>query len=165
MNVHPLIGAGAGNSVSFDPNVLYQFKIDTNGDGIEDRVIQVKFSGTGTSQTVAVAGPLKPSTSGPNNQLEKPYVVKGTINTVFSPTTGMKVFAGPREDPFFFDLEQFFNIFPDRATPLTGVAVSDPNVPKQTSWRPNGTAVDFLSNGNYNVLSIVIELPRSALTK
>src|SRR5882724_9255755 len=47
MNVHPLIGPGMGGSVSFDPNVLYQFKIDTNGDGIEDKVIQAKFSGTG----------------------------------------------------------------------------------------------------------------------
>src|SRR6058998_3549663 len=25
----------------FDPNLLYQFKIDTNADGVEDRVIQM----------------------------------------------------------------------------------------------------------------------------
>src|SRR5258707_15607278 len=40
MNVHPLIGPGQGPNASFDPNVLYQFKIDNNGDGVEDLVIQ-----------------------------------------------------------------------------------------------------------------------------
>lgn len=163
MNVHPLIGPGASAGVSFDPNVLYQFKLDTDGDAIEDKVIQLKFSGTGASQTVMVAGPVKPSLTGTQSVFEKPYATTGTINTTFSPTRGMRVFAGAREDPFFFDLEQFFNIFPDRATPLSGVAVSDPNTPKQTTFRKPGSAVDFLSNGGYNVLSIVVEMPRSML--
>src|SRR5881227_4010066 len=29
----------------FDPNLLYQFKIDNNTDGVEDKVIQVSFNG------------------------------------------------------------------------------------------------------------------------
>ena len=165
MNVHPLIGPGNGPSTSFDPNVLYQFKIDSNGDGIEDQVIQAQFSGTGPTQTVAIAGPLKPSTTGSFNRAEPTFSTTGTINTTFSPTPGMKVFAGAREDPFFFDLEQFFNIFPDRATPLTGTPVNNPNDPQQTSWRAPGSAVDFLSNGQFNVLSIVVELPKSMLRK
>ena len=41
----------AGQSASFDPNVLYQFKIDNTGDAVEDLVIQVTFdAGTGTNQ-------------------------------------------------------------------------------------------------------------------
>ena len=32
---------------SFDPNLLYQFKIDNNGDANEDKVIQVTFTGEG----------------------------------------------------------------------------------------------------------------------
>ena len=165
MNVHPLIGPGASGGVSFDPNVLYQFKLDTNGDAIEDRVIQVRFEGTGAGQIVKVAGPLKPSMTGARSVAEPAFAVTGTINNIFSPTTGMKVFAGAREDPFFFDLEQFFTIFPDRATPISGVTVADPNTPKATTWRAPGVAKDFLSNGGYNVLSIVIELPRSMLNK
>ena len=164
MNVHPLIGPGKGNTVSFDPNVLYQFKIDTNGDGVEDKVIQAKFSGTGPTQMVAIAGPIKPTLVGTSSQLETPHSTKGTINTTFSPVPGMKVFCGPREDPFFFDLEQFFKIFPDRATPLTGTPVANPNVPQAPGFRAPGAAVDFLSNGQFNVLSIVIELPRRALS-
>ena len=38
---------------SFDPDLLYQFKIDNNGDFTEDRVIQVSFTGEG----VGPAGP------------------------------------------------------------------------------------------------------------
>ena len=70
-------------------------------------------------------------------------------------------FAGAREDPFFFDLNQFFAILPDRATPLTGKAVSNPDTPQVASFRPPGAAKDFLAG--YNVLSVVVELPKSML--
>jgi len=40
---------------------------------------------------------------------------------------------------------------------------ANPNQPMATSWRPAGAAVDFLSNGGFNVLSIVVELPKSML--
>jgi len=171
MNVHPLINPGSGPSTSFDPNVLYQFKVDNTGDGVEDLVIQAQFTGTGPTQGVAIAGPLRPSTTGNSNVKEKAYATTGTLNTTFSPTRGMTVFCGAREDPFFFDLDQFFTIFPDRATPITGTPVSNPNAPQATTFRqapgPGVTnpAVDFLSAHQFNVLSIVIELPRSMLTQ
>lgn len=160
MNVHPLITPAEKNNVSFDPNVLYQFKVDTNGDAIEDKVIQARFSGTGASQVVTIAGPSAPGVTGATSTLISAHSKTGTINTTFSPTNGMKVFAGVREDPFFFDLERFFQILPDRATPITGVPVANPNDPQATTWRAPGQAVDFLSNGGYNVLSIVVEMPK-----
>ena len=167
MCVNPLIGPGQGGTKSFDPNALYQFKIDNTGDGVEDLVIQAQFHGTGAGQTVNVTRPEKPSTLGAMNMREEVLPTSGVINTTFSPGAGITVFTGAREDPFFFDLEQFFNILPDRATPINGIPVplSQANTPQQGSWRPVGTAVDFLSNGGYNVLSIVIELPRKYLTR
>jgi hypothetical protein len=164
MNVHPLITPSTKNSTYFDPNVLYQFKIDNNLDGREDRVIQVWFEGTGAGQTVHVAGPAVPKGVGKVNSKLTPFGVTGTFGTTFNPTSRMQVFTGVREDPFFFDLEQFFTIFPDRATPINGIPVSNPNQPQSTTWRTPGNAVDFLSNGNYSVLSIVVELPKSSLT-
>ncbi len=166
MNVNPLIARGGGAAASFDPNVLYQFKIDLDQNGVEDRVIQVTFSGTGASQKVKVAGPAAPNEIGTTNSLLTPFTTTGTINTSFSPIVNMKVFAGAREDSFFFDLEQFFTILPDRGVPpgLT-TPPADPNQPMATTWRPTGTAVDFLSNGGFNVLSIVIELPKSQLLR
>src|SRR6058998_1693688 len=38
--------AQTGNTY-FDPSLLYQFKIDNNTDGVEDKVIQITFDGTG----------------------------------------------------------------------------------------------------------------------
>jgi hypothetical protein len=88
--------------------------------------------------------------------------VAGTVGTAFAPGAGIRVFAGTREDPFFFDLERFFTIFPDRGVP-TGLTQppENPNQPMATTWRPAGEARDFLSAGGYNVLSIVVELPKS----
>lgn len=165
MNVNPLITPAGAASASFDPNVLYQFKIDLDGDNVEDRVIQATFEGTGAAQTVHIAGPMAPAQVGTSNTKLTPYATSGTINTTFTPATGIKVFAGVREDPFFFDLEQFFTIFPDRATPITGTPVANPNQPQATTWRAPGQAVDFLSNGGFNVLSIVVELPRTRLVQ
>jgi hypothetical protein len=163
MSIHPLIASGQGGSVSFDPNVLYQFKIDNNGDAVEDLVIQAKFSDVGPGQQVMIAGPIKPSMTGTRSRLERTWDMVGTINTSFYPKDNIQAFAGAREDSFFFDLEQFFNILPDRAYPLSGVYVPNPNEPQATSWRPVGQAVDFLSNGGYNVLSIVVEVPKQML--
>lgn len=185
MDVHPLIPAGQSGSVSFDPNVLYQFKIDTTGDYIEDLVIQARFSGSGASQRVLISGPYKPLTIGTSSIFARPYSTAGFINSTFSPTSGMTVFAGPRSDPFFFDLAQFFTVLPDRQTPGTGMQVNYPSIMKADTpgMNPDGSsnatggmgfrgfpagsgyntspASDLLSS--FNVLSIVVELPRSML--
>jgi len=162
MDTHGLIPAGMGSSVYFDPNVLYQIKIDNTGDYVEDLVIQAKFDGVGPNQQVRIAGPLKPSRTGLVSNFTTHYPTVGTINNLgFMPAPGMRVFAGVRSDPFFFDLDQFFTIFPDRGTPLTGVQVNlpDPDAPKAPGFRNPG--VDFFKN--LNVMTIVVDLPRALL--
>jgi len=166
MNVRPLIPQGQGANFSFDPTVLYQFKIDNTGDSVEDLVIQARFGAAGANQTVSIAGPAPPTQTGTVATALTPFATTGVINQTFTPTPGMTVFAGAREDSFFFDLEEFFRLLPDRATPVNGVPVplQDANTPQPPlTFRPAGQAVDFLSNGGFNVLSIVVELPRSAL--
>lgn len=166
MSVRPLIPAGQGNNFSFDPDVLYQFKIDTTGDNIEDLVIQARFEGTGPTQKVIIAGPVKPSRLGTVTRFENPYAVTGTINQPnFQPTPGMKVFAGARADSFFLDLNQFGTILPDRLSALDPSkkknTIMEANTPQVTTWRPKGQAQDFFDN--LNLLSIVVELPKSRL--
>lgn len=163
MNVNPLIAKGTSLTKSFDPGVLYQFKIDTNGDNVEDKVLQVKFNGTGTAQTVSVGYPQTPALVGAASKLGQFSPVERPINKNFTPRAGYSVFAGAREDSFFFDLEQFFTIFPDRATPINGIPVSNPNAPQATTWRAPGVAKDFLSVNRFSVLSIVIELPKKEI--
>jgi len=168
MCVHPLLKAGtAPGAVTFDQDVLYQFKIDNTGDGVEKLVIQARFTGTGLSQKVYIAGPVKPPVIGTRTQFATPYATTGTFNVPFSPNPAvptMRVFAGMRSDPFFIDLSQLFAILPDRGDPLLKTPKTPPgqaNVPQATSWRPAGQAQDFLAN--YNVLAIVVSVPKSQL--
>jgi hypothetical protein len=163
MNVNPLIASGQGPNAKFDTTVLYQFKIDNTGDNVEDLVIQAWAENSGATQTIKVAGPAAPTQTGIQSTALAAHALTGTINTPFSPTANMQVFAGAREDSFFFDLEQFFTILPDRATPITGTVIADPNVPKAATWRDAANAKDFLSVNKLNVLSIVVELPKTAI--
>ena len=171
MCVHPLIPTGQGPSTAFDPNVLYQFKIDNSGDFVEDLVIQAKFTSSATTQRVQISSGV-PRRVGTIAEQLTPDSVVGAYNTPFTTSAGMKVFAGPREDPFFFDLAQFFTILPDRASPLgptftntagatVSTAPSDPDMPMAGTFRPVGQAQDFLKG--FNVLAIVVELPKSQL--
>jgi len=161
MDVSPLITPAQVGTRTFDPKVLYQFKIDNTGDNVEDLVIQARFKGTGAGQRCFIAGPAAPTETGTKSTVLEPDSVVGTFDTTFTLANGAKVFCGTREDPFFFDLEQFFTILPDRAYPITHVAPADPNAPQSTTFRTPG--IDFLSNGNYNVLAIVVELPKTLI--
>jgi hypothetical protein len=163
LNSRPLLTPAQTPSASFDPNILYQFKIDNTGDAKEDRVIQVTFKGTGPTQTVEVRGPMAPPVVGGmmNSVADVMPAVTGNINQVIGTASGVQVYAGAREDPFFLDLEQFLRILPDRK-PNTGALSLIPDAPTATSFRAAGSAVDALYNSN--LLSIVIELPTAQLT-
>lgn len=154
MDVWPAIPTGQGPTKFFDPGVMYQFNVGLNDDFRKDVVIQFKADGSGPNQKITMYGPGAP-------------VLQGTISRFIAPTgsvaynqTGTvgdaRVFAGPREDPFYFDLSQFFKILPDRNYK------NQPNPPAPTAscFRPRGEAQDFLAG--YNVLSLVVELPRKA---
>jgi hypothetical protein len=161
MNASPLITSAQVGTRRFDPSVLYQFKIDNTGDNVEDLVIQARFSGSTSPQQCFISGAAAPKAAGTTSELLANDSVIGNFDTPFTLSNGAKVFCGTREDPFFFDLERFFTILPDRATPITGTPIANPNAPQATTWRSPG--IDFLSNGHYNVLSIVVELPKSML--
>jgi hypothetical protein len=144
----------AGTAAQFDPNVLYQFKVDNSGDGKEDLVIQARFDGSGG---YTITGPVAPTATGQAGR-----VVSGgnsVTGTVGQSANGnnVQVFAGLRADPFFIDLEQFFKILPDRR-PSTG-PLSVPQTQEATAFRNPG--IDFLRP--FNALAIVIELPKSQL--
>jgi hypothetical protein len=163
MNSSAFLTPAAAPNASFDQNLLYQFKIDNTGDAKEDRVIQLVFKGTGPSQTVEVRGPIVPPIPGAmaNQVATIDPVVTGKINTTLGTATGVQVFAGAREDPFFLDLETFFRIVPDRK-PSTGALSQLSETPSASSFRSAAAAVDYVKG--FNVLSIVVEVPASMLT-
>jgi uncharacterized protein DUF4331 len=149
---------------SFDHNLLYQFKIDNNGDAKEDKVIQVSFTGEGASQTVQVRGPIAAPMQGAmeNEVADITPAVTGPLKTNLGDPNGIQVFAGPRDDPFFIDLEAAFCILPDRK-PVGG------NLAGSCALSPNPSAPFFFRNpginyvSGFNVNSIVIELPSSMI--
>ncbi len=161
LNSWAFITPAQTSNTYFDPNLLYQFKIDNNTDGIEDKVIQITFNGTGAAQTVEVRGPMPPPVVGAmGNMVAKVApAVTGRINSVLGSVGGMEVFAGWRDDPFFIDLEQFFRIIPDRK-PVTGPLAQLPDTATASAFRSPG--IDYVKG--FNVLSIVIEVPTAWLT-
>lgn len=163
MDSRAFLTPAATSGASFDQDLLYQFKIDNDGDAVEDKVIQVVFSGTGASQTVKIYGPIDPPVTGAmmNTIADMTPTLTGPINTVLGSSTGLQVFAGPRDDPFFIDLEAAFCILPDRR-PVTGPLSQPCALAGGAAFRAAGSAQNYV-NG-FNVLSIVIELPESQLT-
>ncbi|GAC1659820.1 MAG: hypothetical protein NVS9B12_13900 [Vulcanimicrobiaceae bacterium] len=83
----------------------------------------------------------------------------GTVayNTRATLPNGLKIFAGPAEDPFYFDLAQFFKIVPDRDYK------NQPNPPPPSAECFRKPGEDFLSANGFNVLTLVVQMPRSML--
>jgi hypothetical protein len=174
MNVASPTNLLGRNVRGFDPNALYTFNIDNNGDARPDRVIQFLFDEmTDGTQRVNVLGPAAPNfapgdSSGMRTRLvSSPVTSNQPFNQNFTTTNGMQVFAGPRGDPFYLDFEQFVQILPDRRpfTFLNNVDRDDRNptafcgdaAPFDTSCRPT----DLFQRANG--LSIVVEMPESVL--
>lgn len=161
MNTSGFLSPAQSGNAAFDPNLLYQFKVDNNGDAIEDKVIQVTFDGSSNSQTVNVYGPAAPGVTGAmmNTVNTSAPLLTGAFSTNLGSATGIQAFAGPRDDPFFLDLEAAFCILPDRR-PASG-ALAAPCALPTVGFRAPGQAVNYIAG--YNVLSIVVELPSSLL--
>jgi hypothetical protein len=138
---------------------LYQLKVDTNGDAVEDLVFQITFTGK-DHQRVQLRGPHAPKTTGATgNVLLGGKALEGEVGHVLGDPHGIQLFAGPRDDPFFIDLEQFFRIIPDRR-PVSGPLSVLPE--PASSFRDPEHALDFVRG--FNDLAIVIELPVGMLS-
>lgn len=135
MTVNPFSAPAEAITYNFSPNVRYRFNVDNNGDAKEDAVIDVTFTPvSGGRQLLAaffpgnivMTGQVTPPTEEPDPN--PPIINRGP--------RGIQLFAGPRDDPFFFDIVGFFRF-------LSGTG---------------GFSGDDGFAG-FNVSSIVIELP------
>lgn len=143
-NTQGLLAPAATNAAKFDPNTLIEFNIDNNNDNVEDLVIQCIFD----NGNMKVYGPIAPSAAGTRSKLEGNPTVEVAVTAygaapIIGNGTGMKLFAGPRDDPFFFDLNQFKAI-------LAGTAAGF-----------NNPGTDAFAGTN--VLSVVVEVPKTML--
>ncbi len=127
---------------------MYTFRSPTNPANVVLAMIQAFVTGTGGHQVMHFRGPAKASEIGSTTRvIEGPetatVAVSNTATPIAATRNGMTVFAGVRDDPFFFDLVQFKKIIAGQAT----------------SFRNPG--VDTFAGTN--VLAIVVELPSSML--
>ncbi len=141
-------------AAEFNEDIMYEFNIDTDADQVEDLVIQTIFR----DGKVIVLGPIAPEASGRASRIENTGLkVEAPISTygetiAIGENNGIKVFAGPRDDAFFFDFFQFVDI-------VSGVAKGTPDGNDPTAFRNEGQDA-FMGT---NTLSIVIELPKDLI--
>lgn len=132
-------------SANFSEDVLVEFNIDNDGDNVEDLVIQA----IPRDGKMYVFGPYAPSEKGLNSRIDDtrtPAVTDITAygeNAKTGSNAGVMVFAGPRDDPFFFDLGAYQNILGGTAS-----GFSDPGTDAFA-----GT----------NVMAIAVEMPKSMI--
>lgn len=143
-NVQGLISPTDTDGAAFDENVLVEFNIDNNGDAIADLVIQA----TPRDGKMYFFGPIAPSQGGLNSTILVDTSINNDVditgyesNAIVETNNGMRFFAGPRDDPFFFDFFRFNDV-------LAG---------NQPMFANPGTD----SFAGTNVMSIVVELPKS----
>lgn len=145
VNTQGLLSPNATGAASFNENVMIEVNIDNTGDNVEDLVIQAIRKG----DKMYFFGPFAPSVKGKSSTISTTQasgsveISKYGQSAIISNENGMKFFAGPRDDPFFFDLGQYQAIL-------------------------GGTASGFKTVGTdtfagTNVLSVVIEVPKSKL--
>lgn len=142
-NVQGLIAPMETSAAMFDENVLVEFNIDSDGDLIEDYVIQA----IPRDGKMYFFGPFEPASTGLNSVIGTDAAMHSVAISQYGQdaeitTDGeMKFFAGPRDDPFFFDFGQYTEILSGNAT-----SFNDPG--------------DDTFAGT-NVMSIVVEVPKS----
>lgn len=146
VNVQGLLSPSATAAASFDEEVMIEINIDNSStkDNVEDLVIQAAFE-NGKVQAYA---PIAPTQTGLISKLVNSARVEAAVSTyggtpAIGEANGMKVFAGPRDDPFFFDLNAYKAVIGGTASGF------------------NNPGVDTFAGTN--VLSVVIELPKSTL--
>ncbi len=144
-NLQGLLSPTATGAAAFDEGTLIEFNIDSDGDLREDMIIQA----IPRDGKMIVFGPTPATSIGALSTIETGATRVEVDITSYGETAeitnegGITVFAGPRDDPFFFDLGAYQAVL-------------------------GGTATGFSNPGTdtfagTNVLSLVIEVPKSML--
>lgn len=143
-NVLPELAYG-----TFDEDVLTEINIDLDGDLVEDQVIQA----IARDGRMYFFGPATPSQTGLNSQVltDSPLgdVEISGATPIVETTNGASLFAGPRQDPFFFDFFQFNAVISPEMESAPG------------GFLPPEEAADTFDGAN--TLSIIVEIPNAML--
>ncbi|MCI0350601.1 MAG: DUF4331 domain-containing protein [Acidobacteriales bacterium] len=161
MGVNSFAVPAVSGSYGFSPDLLYQFKIDNSGDAVEDFVVQFKFTGRLSGQTVRVFGPSRPQQVGAKNKLLSGVpAVQGLAGATLGDPNGVLVFTGLRDDPFVFDAGQFNRILGGLQDVFRGGTIPVFGAVRGRPLRADSTSgVDAF--GGFNASFLVMSFPKS----
>lgn len=156
MNTNPR--SVARQQYFFSTNARYEFKLTRVADkeatptGQEDITLRFEFSAPNDrkQQQIKFTVIKDGKETSAQNLYTTPLNDKPVINRLGSDDSKIAVFAGLREDPFFFDVEQFFRV-------RAGALGTGPGV----GFHPPNQAIDFAKG--YNVNAIVVRIPQQFL--
>jgi len=141
MDVQPF--PGNLTPATFDPRMTFDFKIDNNGDALEDLTFRVTFGPPNANGAQPVTVRALPSSKFPPTGI----VARGMTGQNIPIAGGGMFRAAIHDDPFFFDAGQF----------STFVAAG-----QGSPVRPVGQAHNFFGP-NVNTLSMIMELPTARI--
>ncbi|MBW4692411.1 MAG: DUF4331 domain-containing protein [Lyngbya sp. HA4199-MV5] len=142
----------------FSTRARYEFKVtraadkDTTPTGQTDVLLRFEFGAPDANNQQAIKlttirdGSKQTTVIGKTTPLAANPSAEPIVNQVALGDANLSVFAGLREDPFFFDVEQYFRV-------RAGAAGTGPAV----GFRSPATAIDFAKG--YNVNAIVVRVP------
>jgi Domain of unknown function (DUF4331) len=128
---------------TFDPRVIFDLKVDNNGDAVEDITFRVTFGPPDTAGVQDVTLRALPSTKFPPTGI----LARGKTGQNLPVQGGGMFRAAVHDDPFFFDAGAF-NAF---------IAAG-----QGSPVRPAGQAKNFFGP-NVNTLSMILEIPTARL--
>ena len=140
--------------VGGDERVTYNFNVDNNGDAATDRRLAVRFGPPRADGSQRLHLKLMGAGGADSEDGDGGIALNGWStpfggSPVVNEKHGIRVFAGRRDDPFFFDLPGFLNILGSGSLIGCGSPTAHPER-------------DFFARRN--VSSIVVELPSTLLT-
>ena len=131
----------------YHPEGMYEFKIDLNGDAIEDTTYRFTFTErdqqgkqTYTVRRLTGADALNPHAAGT-------VVAQGTTGEIVNTPAGLRVWAGKAGDPFWIEPDVLHAV---------GHAFQDGTAINLTGWDPSRAKNLF---AGHTVCSMVLEIP------
>jgi hypothetical protein len=175
MGVNGLANPPHNSSFSFGPDVLYQIKVDNDGDGREDLVLQARFAGFESVRDSRCPAPSPggqfitvrvgaPAMAGATSTELATTEITGCTAQILGPsaTNGIRVFAGLREDPFVVDLAQLNRILGNRQDAFRQYTSPALGPQRGRALKADGTSGDD-SFAGFNASFLVFEVPKTLL--
>jgi F0F1-type ATP synthase membrane subunit c/vacuolar-type H+-ATPase subunit K len=135
----------------YHPEGMYEFKVDLNGDAIEDVTYRFTFNERDKQGKQAYTVRRITDADAVNPEAAGTVVAQGTTGEIISTATGLRVWAGKAGDPFWIEPDVLHAV---------GHAFQDGTSINLSGWDPSRAKNLFAS---HTVYSIVLEVPDKEL--